>query len=74
MICCSYYIVHAYHFPRVCLPGYMATNMSGIGKTSFMAPGPHKYVWDALATIGIQSKTFGTISHALKVSDVMLCD
>ena len=55
------------------LPGFVATNMSGIRKTSFMAPGPRKYVQDALATIGIQSKTFGTLSHALQVSDIMLC-
>ena len=48
--------------------------MSGIRKTSFMAPGPAKYVRDALATIGIQSKTFGTLSHAIQVSDVMLCN
>lgn len=53
------------------LPGYVATNMSGIRKTSFMAPGPRKYVQDALATIGVQSKTFGTMSHALQVSDVI---
>ena len=56
------------------LPGYVATNMSGIRKTSFMAPGPAEYVRDALATIGIQSKTFGTLSHAIQVSDVTLCN
>ena len=48
--------------------------MSGIRKASFMAPSPHKYVRDALATIGVQCRTFGTISHALQVSGVMSYD
>ena len=48
--------------------------MSGIRKASFMAPSPHKYVRDALATIGVQSRTFGTISHALQVSGVSSYD
>ena len=42
--------------------------MSGIRKASFTAPSPRKYVRDALATIGVQSRTFGTMSHALTVS------
>ena len=49
--------------------------MSGIKKANFMAPSPRKYVRDALATIGVQSRTFGTISHAFQVSgtcDVMI--
>ena len=39
-----------------------------VKKASFMAPSAHKYVGDALATIGVQSRTFGTMSHALMVS------
>ena len=48
--------------------------MSKIRRTSFIAPSPSKYVRDALATIGIQSKTFGTLSHALQVSGMMSYD
>ena len=49
--------------------------MSGISRTSFMVPGPRKYAQDALATIGVQSRTFGTLSHALQVSvATMSCD
>ena len=39
-----------------------------------MVVSPRKYVQDSLATIGIQSRTFGTLSHALQVSRVMLHD
>ena len=42
--------------------------MSRIRKGSFIAPSPRKYVRDVLATIGIQGRTFGTMSHALQVS------
>ena len=57
------------------MPGVVATKMSGIRKVNFIVPSPHKYVCDALATIGVQSRTFDTISHALQVSgtcDVMI--
>ena len=48
--------------------------MSGIQKTSFTVPSAHKYVQDALETIGVQGRTFGTMSHALQVSSVMSYD
>ena len=48
--------------------------MSGIRRTSFMVVSASKYARDSLATIGIQSRTFGTLSHALQVSRVMLHD
>ena len=53
---------------QVVLPGYVSTNMSGIWKTNFLVPSARKYVRDALATIGVQSRTFGTMAHALQVS------
>ena len=48
--------------------------MSGIRKTSFMVPSARKYVEDAMAAIGVQSKTYGVLSHALQVSDLTSCD
>ena len=39
-----------------------------------MAPSPSKYAQDALATIGVQSRTFGTISHAIQVSGMISHD
>ena len=48
--------------------------MSGIQKTNFIIPGPRKYVQDSLATIGVQSRTYGTMSHALQVSYVLSHD
>ena len=47
------------------MPGYVAP--------SFLIPGPRKYVQDALATIGIQSTTSGTLAHALQVSYDVKC-
>ena len=48
--------------------------MTGIRKTSFMVPSARKLVQDAMATIGVQSKTYGTLSHVLQVSDAASCD
>ena len=39
--------------------------------TNFIVVSPRKYVQDALATIGVQNITFGTMSHALQVSSVV---
>ena len=50
----------------------MVTKLSNIRRTSFMVVSPRKYARDSLATIGIQSRTFGTLSHAIQVSDVKL--
>ena len=49
------------------LPFFVATNMSQIRKTSFMVPGPREYARKALATVGLESRTFGCLSHAIQV-------
>ena len=46
--------------------------MTGITQPSFTAPSAQKYVHDALATIGVQNRTSGTLSHALQVSTYYL--
>ena len=48
--------------------------MSGIRRTNLMVVSANKYARDSLATIGIQSRTFGTLSHAIQVSDMMSHD
>ena len=46
--------------------------MSSIQKANALVPSPQKYVQDALATIGVQnSRTCGTMSHALQVNSMM---
>ena len=50
------------------MPFFVATKLSGIQQSSFTVPAPKKFVCDALATVGIQNRTFGTLSHALQVS------
>lgn len=48
-------------------PGYVATNMSKIRHSTWMAPSPTKYVKEALKTIGIFEKTTGYFAHTLLV-------
>lgn len=50
------------------LPGYVATNMSKITKTSWMVPSPDKFVRSALQTTGLESVTTGYLPHTLMVS------
>ena len=64
MTSCSFYSLQSV------LPFFVATKLSGIQQPSFAAPTPKKFVCDALATIGIQNRTFGTLSHVLQVSSV----
>ena len=45
--------------------------MSGIQKANALVPSPQKYVRDALATIGVQSRTCGTVSHSLQVNSMI---
>ena len=39
-----------------------------IMRTGLLILSPRDYVQNAIATIGVQSRTFGTMSHALQVS------
>ena len=41
--------------------------MTGIKRPSYFAPSPCDYAHDALATIGIQDITYGTLAHAIQV-------
>lgn len=50
------------------MPGYVATNMSKITKTSWMVPSPDKFVRSALQTTGIEPVTTGYLPHTLMVS------
>ncbi|XP_065884381.1 very-long-chain 3-oxoacyl-CoA reductase-like [Dysidea avara] len=47
-------------------PSTVATKMLGIEQTSFTVLSPKKYVRDAISTIGIQDRSFGTLAHALQ--------
>ncbi|XP_064602706.1 very-long-chain 3-oxoacyl-CoA reductase-like [Liolophura sinensis] len=47
------------------LPGFVATNMSGIKKTSLQVPSPTTFVRSALATVGVQNRTNGYWVHDL---------
>lgn len=47
------------------LPGFVATNMSKIKKTSWIAPSADNYVRSALRTVGIARHTTGYYPHAL---------
>jgi 17beta-estradiol 17-dehydrogenase / very-long-chain 3-oxoacyl-CoA reductase len=52
------------------LPGYVATAMSRIKKSTFMAPFPNKYVGHAITSIGLEDKTTGYWPHNWLVSFV----
>jgi len=54
------------------LPGYVATNMSKIRKSTWMAPSPDKYVASALAKVGVNDHTTGYFAHALMVINFFL--
>lgn len=49
------------------LPGYVATNMSKIRTSTWMAPSPLTYVKEAIKTVGIKEKTTGYYPHTLLV-------
>ncbi|XP_044761686.1 very-long-chain 3-oxoacyl-CoA reductase-B-like [Coccinella septempunctata] len=46
-------------------PGYVATNMSKIKKSTWMAPTPKTFVDSALATVGLTDVTTGYLPHTL---------
>ncbi|XP_059491141.1 very-long-chain 3-oxoacyl-CoA reductase [Neocloeon triangulifer] len=49
------------------LPGYVATAMSRIKKSTFMAPFPDKYVGHAITSIGLEDRTTGYWPHNLLI-------
>lgn len=53
-------------------PGYVATKMSKIRTSTWMAPSPSKYVDDAIRTIGVQQHTTGYFPHTLLLSVITL--
>lgn len=53
------------------MPGYVATNMSKITKTSWMVPSPDKFVRSALQTTGLEPVTTGYLPHTLMVSALL---
>lgn len=50
------------------LPGYVATKMSKIRKSTWMAPTPDKFVASALSKVGVRNHTTGYLPHTLLVS------
>ncbi|XP_074659862.1 very-long-chain 3-oxoacyl-CoA reductase-like [Tubulanus polymorphus] len=48
------------------MPFFVATKLSGIRRSNFMAPTPKTFVEQTMATIGRQGRTFGCLSHALQ--------
>ncbi|XP_046742553.1 very-long-chain 3-oxoacyl-CoA reductase-like [Diprion similis] len=49
------------------LPGPVATKMSKIRRSTWMAPSPEKFVESSLKTVGIESRTTGYFPHSLLV-------
>ena len=60
-----------HHLTQDVKPGFVATAMSGIRKTSRSIPSPITYTRAAVATIGIQHTTYGYFYHALQVGCVL---
>lgn len=56
------------------LPGYVATNMSKIRSSTWMAPTPQKYVEEAARRIGVLEKTTGYFPHSILVGVVHTLD
>lgn len=50
------------------MPGFVATKMPGIKKTSTFVPSPAEYVQSALSLLGVESSTFGYWSHWLMMN------
>ncbi|KAK2164026.1 hypothetical protein LSH36_70g05033 [Paralvinella palmiformis] len=48
------------------LPFLVSTKMSRIRQSSFFVPDPYSYARSALTTVGVESTTFGCVSHALQ--------
>lgn len=56
------------------LPGYVATKMSKIRRSTWMAPSPQVFVKDALRTVGVHQKTTGYFPHTVLVGVVHTLD
>lgn len=56
------------------LPGYVATNMSKIRSSTWMAPSPKKYVEEAMTMVGVKEKTTGYYPHTILVAIVQALD
>lgn len=56
------------------LPGYVATNMSKIRTSTWMAPSPHVYVKTAMQTIGVLECTTGYFPHTFLVGVIHALD
>ncbi|XP_046405901.1 very-long-chain 3-oxoacyl-CoA reductase [Ischnura elegans] len=54
------------------LPGYVATKMSKIRRSTWMAPSAPKYVKSAMLSVGIEERTTGYFPHKLMVDGVHL--
>lgn len=48
------------------LPSYVSTKLVGHMEVKFSVPTPERYVSSALNTVGITSRTYGYIHHALQ--------
>lgn len=57
------------------IPGYVATKMSRIKHSSWMAPNPDRYVESALNSTGIEGVTTGYFPHSILIGTVkgMVC-
>lgn len=53
------------------LPGYVATKMSKIKRSTWMAPTPDVFVEHALRSTGIQQQTTGYFPHTLMVKSAV---
>lgn len=51
-------------------PGYVATKMSKIKKSTWMAPSPREYVQNAVRYIGVQEHTSGYYPHTLLLGTI----
>lgn len=49
-------------------PGYVATKMSKIRSSTWMAPSPNKFAEEAIKTIGVQKHTTGYFPHTILLS------
>ncbi|KAG8233315.1 hypothetical protein J437_LFUL013785 [Ladona fulva] len=56
------------------LPGYVATKMSKIRRSTWMAPSAPRYVDRAMLSIGIEERTTGYFAHKLMVSTIQLVE
>ncbi|VVC42702.1 Hypothetical protein CINCED_3A023013 [Cinara cedri] len=54
------------------MPGFVATKMSKIGRTSWLVPSPDKFVRSALQTTGLETVTTGYYPHTLMIQAIGL--